>query len=121
MKKLRKSFRIQSTTLLILQKATKTMIIIEFKYNFFFLRRKLIQSRNDKSLCNTREKNNHIDEKYEFIQTIEKNARYLKCYFNIIIIINSYSCNIVLRRFMRKILYVLQKKKFSKERKTFFT
>jgi hypothetical protein len=70
---MKKFFRIQSTALQASQKTTKAMIVIEFEDIYFILikyyyKKHYIsdQSYSDKSLCDTRQKNYFVDEKFEF-------------------------------------------------------
>ncbi len=78
--KMRKSFRIQSIALLILQEATKTMIVKEFEDNicqYYFKTFLTISINSDKLVCDTLQKNYVDSEEHEFIQEVEKSARTL--------------------------------------------
>jgi hypothetical protein len=77
---MRKSFRIQSIALLILQEATKTMIVKEFEDNicqYYFKTFLTISINSDKLVCDTLQKNYVDSEEHEFIQEVEKSARTL--------------------------------------------
>jgi hypothetical protein len=77
---MKKSFRIQSIALLILQKATKTMIIKKFEDNihqYFFRTYLTISINNDKLVRDTLQKSYVDSEEQESFQEVEKNARIL--------------------------------------------
>jgi hypothetical protein len=77
---MKKIFRIQSIALLILQEATKTMIVKKFEDNirqYFFKTYLTISINSDKLVCDTLQKNYVDSEKHEFFQEVEKSARIL--------------------------------------------
>jgi hypothetical protein len=77
---MRKSFRIQSIALLILQKATKAMIVKKFENNirqYFFETYLTISINSDKLVCDTLQKNYVDSEEHESFQRIKKSARIL--------------------------------------------
>ncbi len=77
---MKKSFRIQLIALLILQKATKTMIIKKFEDNihkYFFKIYLTISINNDKLVRDTLQKNYVDNEEHESFQKIEKSAKTL--------------------------------------------
>jgi hypothetical protein len=77
---MRKSFRIQSIVFMILQEATKTMIIKKFENNirqYFFITFLTISINSDKLVRDTLQKNYVDNEKHEFFQKVEKSAKNL--------------------------------------------
>ncbi len=84
--KMKKIFRIQSIALLILQEATKTMIVKKFEDNirqYFFKTYLTISINSDKLVCDTLQKNYVDSEKHEFFQEVEKSARILNWHCSI--------------------------------------
>ncbi len=78
--KMKKSFRIQSIALLILQEATKTMIIKKFEDNihqYFFKTYLTISINSDKLVRDTLQKNYVDNEEHESSQEVEKSAKIL--------------------------------------------
>jgi hypothetical protein len=78
--KMKKSFRIQSNALLILQKTTKAMLVKKFENNirqYYFKIYLIISINSDKLVCDTLQKIYVDSEEHESTQEVEKNARIL--------------------------------------------